>query len=216
MAQHLAMALTKSTAIRVLILDAIGLRLSGVVQVSDKERKLHYDTLFKDIASVLVAKCVNADTNRPYTISMLERSLKDIHFAVDPKRPAKQQALEVLRSLSQQSPFCYIHKDVERSCVPAAPLVCCLQLFTQERSLIQWLLNAEHPCVSCQLSKQHKTACCLAGGPRAAEGDPHTAGADAAEAAGAAQCGARAGAAATQRGRRHREPVSDAGAGVLR
>ena len=64
--------------------------------MSDKERKLHYDALFKDIASVLVAKCVNADTNRPYTISMLERSLRDIHFAVDPKRPAKQQALEVL------------------------------------------------------------------------------------------------------------------------
>ena len=65
------------------------------MQVSDKERKLHYDSLFKDIAGVLVAKCVNADTNRPYTISMLERSLHDIHFAVDPKRPAKQQALEV-------------------------------------------------------------------------------------------------------------------------
>ena len=70
-------------------------------QVSDKERKLHYDSLFKDIAGVLVAKCVNADTNRPYTISMLERSLRDIHFAVDPKRPAKQQALEVRRPCSR-------------------------------------------------------------------------------------------------------------------
>ena len=63
--------------------------------MSEKERKLQYDTLFKDIASVLVAKCVNSETNRPYTISMLERSLKEIHFAVDPKRGAKQQALEV-------------------------------------------------------------------------------------------------------------------------
>ena len=56
---------------------------------------MQYDTLFKDIACVLVDKCVNSQTNRPYTISMLERSLKDIHFAVDPKRGAKQQALEV-------------------------------------------------------------------------------------------------------------------------
>lgn len=64
-------------------------------QVSEKERKLQYDTLFKDIASVLVSKCVNSETNRPYTISMLERSLRDIHFAVDPKRGAKQQALDV-------------------------------------------------------------------------------------------------------------------------
>ena len=63
--------------------------------MSEKERKLQYDTLFKDIASVLVSKCVNSETNRPYTISMLERSLRDIHFAVDPKRGAKQQALDV-------------------------------------------------------------------------------------------------------------------------
>lgn len=69
--------------------------LFAMRQVSEKERKLQYDTLFKDIASVLVAKCVNSETNRPYTISMLERSLKEIHFAVDPKRGAKQQALEV-------------------------------------------------------------------------------------------------------------------------
>lgn len=31
------------------------------------------------------------------TISMLERALKDVHFSVDPKRPAKAQALEVGR-----------------------------------------------------------------------------------------------------------------------
>ena len=74
--------------------------------MSDKERKLHYDSLFKDIAGVLVAKCVNADTNRPYTISMLERSLRDIHFAVDPKRPAKQQALEVKLPTTKASVVC--------------------------------------------------------------------------------------------------------------
>ena len=33
--------------------------------------------------------------SRADTISMLERALKDVHFSVDPKRPAKAQALEV-------------------------------------------------------------------------------------------------------------------------
>lgn len=56
---------------------------------------MHYDALFKDVASVLVQKCVNPETNRPYTGTMLERALRDAHFAVDPKRTAKQQALEV-------------------------------------------------------------------------------------------------------------------------
>ena len=30
-----------------------------------------------------------------YTITMLERALRDVHFNVDPKKAAKQQALEV-------------------------------------------------------------------------------------------------------------------------
>lgn len=62
--------------------------------MSDKERDLEFDSLFKDVASILVEKCVNTQTQRPYTISMLERALRDIHFSVDPKRGAKQQALE--------------------------------------------------------------------------------------------------------------------------
>lgn len=66
-----------------------------MVKVSDKERELEYDTLFKDVASIIADKCINPDTRRPYTITMLERALRDIHFSVDPKRTAKQQALEV-------------------------------------------------------------------------------------------------------------------------
>jgi hypothetical protein len=65
------------------------------LQVSDKERKSDYDNLFKDIATLLSEKCVNPDTNRPYTITMLERALKDIHFNVDVKKNAKQLMLEV-------------------------------------------------------------------------------------------------------------------------
>jgi hypothetical protein len=63
--------------------------------VSDKERKVELDTRFRDVASVLSEKCVNPESNRPYTVSMVERALKDAHFSVDPHRPAKAQALEV-------------------------------------------------------------------------------------------------------------------------
>ncbi len=63
---------------------------------------MQYDALFKDVASVLVEKCVNPETNRPYTNTMLERALRDAHFAVDPKRSAKQQALEVRQPVGPQ------------------------------------------------------------------------------------------------------------------
>ena len=56
---------------------------------------MELDTLFRDVASVLSEKCINPESNRPYTLSMLERALRDVHFSVDPKRPAKAQALEV-------------------------------------------------------------------------------------------------------------------------
>lgn len=65
------------------------------MQVAEEERKLMLDNLFKDVAGVLVEKCVNPETGRPYTLALLERALKDVHFNVDPKRSAKQQALEV-------------------------------------------------------------------------------------------------------------------------
>lgn len=64
-------------------------------QVSEGERKVEYDNLFRDVAGVLVEKCVDPNTQRPYTLTMLERALRDAHFSIDPKRSAKQQALEV-------------------------------------------------------------------------------------------------------------------------
>ncbi|GFR52568.1 hypothetical protein Agub_g15160, partial [Astrephomene gubernaculifera] len=77
----------------------------GELQVSDKERKLEFEHLFKDVAGVLVEKCVNPATNRPYTASMIERALRDIHFNLDPKKSAKQQALEALPLLQAQFPI---------------------------------------------------------------------------------------------------------------
>ena len=63
--------------------------------MSDKEREVEYQTLFRDVASILAEKCINSQSNRPFTITMLERAMKDLHVSVDPKRNAKQQALEV-------------------------------------------------------------------------------------------------------------------------
>ena len=56
---------------------------------------MELESLFKDVASVLSEKCINPDNNKPYTITMLERALKDVHFSVDLHRNAKQQALDV-------------------------------------------------------------------------------------------------------------------------
>ena len=44
----------------------------GELEVSDKERQLHYDTLFRDIATTVAEKCINPDTLRPYPVTIIE------------------------------------------------------------------------------------------------------------------------------------------------
>jgi hypothetical protein len=76
------------------------------LQVSDKERKSEYETLYRDVVQVLVDKCVNPATGRPYPAGVLDRALRAVHFAVDPQRSAKHQALgDALPRLQQDFPI---------------------------------------------------------------------------------------------------------------
>ncbi|XP_068172991.1 ribosome maturation protein SBDS [Antennarius striatus] len=71
----------------------------GELQVSDKERQTQLETMFRDIATIVAEKCVNPNTKRPYTVSLIERSMKDIHYSVKASKSTKQQALDVIRQL---------------------------------------------------------------------------------------------------------------------
>ncbi|MEQ2222467.1 hypothetical protein ILYODFUR_026739 [Ilyodon furcidens] len=65
----------------------------GELQVSEKERQSQLETMFRDIASIVAEKCVNPDTKRPYTVILIERAMKDIHYSVKPSKSTKQQSL---------------------------------------------------------------------------------------------------------------------------
>ncbi|KAM4566239.1 ribosome maturation protein SBDS [Odontesthes bonariensis] len=73
----------------------------GELQVSDKERQSQLETMFKDIATIVSDKCVNPNTNRPYTVGLIERAMKDIHYSIKTNQNTKQQALEVIRQLKE-------------------------------------------------------------------------------------------------------------------
>ncbi|XP_076165725.1 SBDS ribosome maturation factor [Ptiloglossa arizonensis] len=77
----------------------------GELQVSDKERHSALDSMFKDIATTVADKCVNPETKRPYTVTMIEKAMKDVHFSVKPTRNAKQQALDVIPQLKLVMPI---------------------------------------------------------------------------------------------------------------
>ena len=79
--------------------------LRGELQVSELERKSETESAFRDCVTTLVEKCVNPATKMPYPPGMIESALRDIHFSIDPKRSAKQQALDALPKLQEIFPI---------------------------------------------------------------------------------------------------------------
>lgn len=75
----------------------------GELQVADRERESQLSNQFRDIATIVMAKTVNPETERPYTITMIERLMREVHFAVDPHRNSKQQV--ALPSSPSAHPF---------------------------------------------------------------------------------------------------------------
>lgn len=65
----------------------------GELQVSEKERHVQQDSMFKEIATMVSDKCVNPETKRPYPVSMIEKAMKDVHYSVKPNRNCKQQVI---------------------------------------------------------------------------------------------------------------------------
>ncbi|XP_057295064.1 ribosome maturation protein SBDS-like [Hydractinia symbiolongicarpus] len=73
----------------------------GELQVSDKERSQQFESMFRDIATIVSEKCVNPDTKRPYPVGVIESAMKEIHYSVKPTKGTKQQALEVIKQLKE-------------------------------------------------------------------------------------------------------------------
>ncbi|XP_074661955.1 ribosome maturation protein SBDS-like [Tubulanus polymorphus] len=73
----------------------------GEMQVTEKERHAQLEESFRDIATIVADKCVNPDTKRPYTVTMIEKSMRDVHYSVKPTKSTKQQALDVIRKLRE-------------------------------------------------------------------------------------------------------------------
>lgn len=66
--------------------------------MSDKERHTQLEQMFRDIATIVADKCVNPETKRPYTVILIERAMKDIHYSVKPNKSTKQQVASALSS----------------------------------------------------------------------------------------------------------------------
>ncbi|KAI7996596.1 Cytochrome P450 85A1 [Camellia lanceoleosa] len=77
----------------------------GELQVAGKKRDSQLSSQFRDIATIVMQKTINPETQRPYTISMIERLMHEIHFAVDPHSSLKKQSLDVIREPQKHLPI---------------------------------------------------------------------------------------------------------------
>ena len=120
---------------------------TGEVQVSDKERKNTFDNIFRDAVNVLVDKCVNPETNRPYPPGMIERALREVHFQVDPTKSAKQQALAALPRLQKVFPIKRAAMRF-RFTVPAERAQATLDMLLGENATIEEQTESEIVCTA--------------------------------------------------------------------
>ncbi|KAG0166815.1 hypothetical protein DFQ28_006552 [Apophysomyces sp. BC1034] len=74
----------------------------GELQVAEKERANQLESAWKDIANIVTDQCVNPQTKRPYTVTMIEKAMQDLHLSVNPKRSSKSQALDVIKQLQEK------------------------------------------------------------------------------------------------------------------
>ena len=72
----------------------------GEFQVSEEERQMMVDSLYRDVASRVADMCVNQETQLPYPLSTIDRAMREtLHFQPSTNRSAKMQALQVIRQL---------------------------------------------------------------------------------------------------------------------
>lgn len=76
--------------------------------------------MLRDVATIVSEKSVNPENNRPYTISIIQNAMKDIHYSVNLTKNAKQQALDVIRKLRKVMPIARVMMSLKLT----LPLTC--------------------------------------------------------------------------------------------
>uniref|UniRef100_A0A7S3DZW0 C2H2-type domain-containing protein n=1 Tax=Chloropicon laureae TaxID=464258 RepID=A0A7S3DZW0_9CHLO len=122
----------------------------GELQVSDRERALQLDSRLRDVASIIVEKCVDRNTKRPFPHALVERALKDprIRFIPDNRKSAKQQMLEVVPKLQKHDVL-----SIER-----AKMRIQLTLTSPEmkRKVLQHMKEDVHLAEACVMEREHE------------------------------------------------------------
>lgn len=71
----------------------------GELQVGSKERQQQQMQMHQSVLQIIAAKVINPKNNRPYTASIIEKTLQKLEFRFNTAKPAKVQAIEAIKLL---------------------------------------------------------------------------------------------------------------------
>lgn len=91
---------------------------TGMLQVSDKEREVHVESLMRDIVQLVVERVVHPQTGRQLTALTVENALKTIGFSVKSEdNSAKKQSLKAISELCAKLPDSFSRAKMRLSIV---------------------------------------------------------------------------------------------------
>ncbi|WVO18400.1 SBDS family rRNA metabolism protein [Cryptococcus depauperatus] len=73
----------------------------GELQINNLERTQHLSALSREIATIITEMTVDPNTSRKHTVGMVEKAMSEVGFSVRADKPAKAQALELIKKLSE-------------------------------------------------------------------------------------------------------------------
>eukprot|EP00350_Pseudokeronopsis_sp_OXSARD2_P006467 CAMPEP_0170557702 /NCGR_PEP_ID=MMETSP0211-20121228/29372_1 /TAXON_ID=311385 /ORGANISM="Pseudokeronopsis sp., Strain OXSARD2" /LENGTH=149 /DNA_ID=CAMNT_0010868953 /DNA_START=164 /DNA_END=610 /DNA_ORIENTATION=- len=77
----------------------------GELQVSDLERDEKLESLKKDIANIIVQKCVSSEDKTQFPVSTILKAMNEAQCKINPNQSAKKQALDFMKVLSKVIPI---------------------------------------------------------------------------------------------------------------
>ncbi|WVQ80251.1 SBDS family rRNA metabolism protein [Cryptococcus sp. DSM 104549] len=73
----------------------------GELQINNLERSQNLSSLSREIATTVTEMTIDPNTSRKHTVGMVEKAMSEVGFSVRADKPAKAQALELIKKLSE-------------------------------------------------------------------------------------------------------------------
>jgi len=106
----------------------------GELQVSDREREVQMENMFRDVVQLVGERIIHAQTGRKHTPAAVENALKSVGFSLQPDQTAKKQSLKAIELLCKELSDSFARAQMRLRIVCAEKLVEDVKTFVVDES----------------------------------------------------------------------------------